>query len=83
MLRSSDVYDEAKGAAYEIKTGYVSGSSALEQIRKDAAALANKQVNSVEWVFLSSRTGGRWGPSKTILQALDNAGIPYAFAFAP
>lgn len=63
--------------AYEAKVGYVSGYRALRQIAKDKALLDNQKLKGVEWHFYVSDTTGRVGPSKSVINALVDAGIPY------
>jgi len=63
--------------AIEAKVGYVGAGRALKQIAKDVALRESRAVDGAEWHFFVSDRSGRVGPSAGVLEALQQAGIPY------
>ena len=77
--RKVDAWDPLTRTAYESKSGYVIEArltETLEQVRKDEALLAAGEYADVEWHFFASQAG-TVGADVRILDALDDAGIPY------
>ncbi|MFC5381655.1 VWA domain-containing protein [Aquipuribacter nitratireducens] len=77
--RKVDAWDPLTRTAYESKSGYVIEArveETLEQIAKDRALLDSGEFADVEWHFFASQAG-TVGADVRILDALDDAGIPY------
>jgi hypothetical protein len=62
-------------ALHESQVGFVNGRFARSQIDKDLALLNAQRVQDVSWHFFASYTTGKIGPSATVLQRLQDAGI--------
>ena len=79
--RKVDAWDPVTRTARECKSGYVIEArlgDTLDQIRKDKDLLDAGRVDEVEWHFFAGSTD-TIGADPRILDALDEAGIPYFF----
>lgn len=66
------------GVAHEAKVGYVSLTKFTErQIRKDAWLVKNGDIEAAHWHFFASAYSNKVGPSKAVLDLLDELGIAY------
>ena len=66
------------GVAHESKVGYTSLTKDIRlQIAKDVELLQTKQISGSTWHFFQSPVTGRTGPSKPLLDALQQNGIHY------
>jgi filamentous hemagglutinin len=66
----------SEGVARESKAGRISfGRSIRRQVAKDAELLKDGAVESVEWHFFKSPTTGKSGPTESLREALEEAGI--------
>jgi hypothetical protein len=68
------------GTAVEVKSGRVGIDGDIRrQIARDVALMDTEQndVDSVVWVFTASPITGRMGPTRSVENALKDAGISY------
>jgi Mg-chelatase subunit ChlD len=80
IIRYPDAFNPITGLAQEAKTGYVKASAfVFKQIEKDRALRAQGFFTSVEWHFFPSAASETLGADPRVLQALEQAGIPYVF----
>lgn len=68
----------ADGVAHESKVGYKSLTSGIRrQIESDAYLVETGQIEAAHWHFFASDVTGKIGPSKPLLDFLDEKGIQY------
>lgn len=76
--RIVDSWDAATKTAREAKVGYQNDvNRVLEQIAKDKRLLTAQEFDALEWHFFASAASHSVGADPRILDALDEAGIPY------
>ena len=76
VLRRFDVLVD--NVAHESKVGRVNLSPSIErQIRSDAYLVDQGEIEEARWHFFASAVSKTMGPSKPVLDLLDELGIPY------
>lgn len=68
----------ADGVAHEAKVGYVSLTDNIrKQIQADAHFVETGEIKRAQWHFYQSETTGLIGPSRQVLDLMDELGIKY------
>jgi hypothetical protein len=75
----SEVAGQARwGMMYEAKLGNLDMSPTLrQQIEADAAAVAGGRASGIEWHFFYSEATGKMGPVPSVVELLEEYGIPF------